>query len=787
MMSLDPRKSDLDDARCLQAIVSAFEFMDQGISIMDGDLKLIAFNSRFLDLLEFPAELVSLGDSVDKLFRYNAERGDYGPGDVEEQVATQMALALRMEPLHFERVRPDGTIIEVTGNPLSGGGYIITYKDVTDRTRSASLAKDAVSQLNCYRQAMDNHLGVAVSDTNGKFLHVNALFARQCGYAQTDLIGKSFRVLKSRHHSPAFFADMWETISSGGFWSGEIRNVRKDGSYFWVDQTIVPFKNENGEIDKYVCVSSDITERKIAEETLKHSEERFRAIAHALPLPFVIMDIAAERTIFANLAFRRLNENQTGPAMSPLADLFTNETDRERFHGTLQRTGRVRDYETRLKGRGGGTIWAVLSAEIMRIGSEPGIFLTVQDISIRKRVENAVREREKRLQGIMDAVGTGILTLNESLRVETANTAAELLFQRSKDDLEGVEVATLFSDSALFESGRLETVKQEAAEIDIKTVEVTGQRKDGTTFPAEIAVRDLLLKKHRLSLLVVSDLTSRKAADAEKAQMEKTLRQSQKMEALGTLAGGVAHDINNSLVPVIGLAELAIETMDEEIALKSDLQDILDAGNHIRKLVEQILAYSRQEDPKSETIDLAATVRETLKLLRSTIPSSIGIVDRLDDRELPITGDDTQIHQALVNLFVNAADAMADDTGRIEISVERRPLDAGECPEIEIGRDGEFAVLSVRDSGGGMDAETQARIFDPFFTTKDVGEGTGLGLAVVHGIVSGHGGAVRADSVLGEGTTFHLYFPLLPGDEEVRDRRPNDPDNRPVGASVLNA
>ncbi len=742
-------------------IVSAFESMDQGISIVDGDLNLVAYNSRFLELLEFPSDHVSPGDSMEKLLRFNAERGDYGPGDIDEQVESRLALARRMEAHRFERVRPDGTIIEIIGSPLLGGGFVTIFNDVTERNKTSNLAKDAVAQLNCYRQALDIHVGVAITDTEGKFTHVNDRFSKICGYNHDELIGKNASILNSRHHDTAFFETIWQSISSGESWSGEIKNRRKDGSEFWVDKTIVPFKNENGEIDKYVSVSTDITERKTAEDAIRRSEQKFSSIAHALPLPFVILDIDHEKPIFSNITFRRIFSGPEDGTATALDPIFVDPANKAAFFGELRQAGRVRDYETQLRNHAGEKFWASISADIMRVGIEASIFIAIQDISNRKRSENAVREREKRLQGIMDAVSNGIITVNHLGLVETVNNAAEALFQVSKDEFDGYPMQSLFDDGDPLGGCALEEFLEGSDESDIRTVEISGRRKDGTVFPAEVSVRQLHLRKKRLLLVVVTDMTSRNAADSEKERLEQELRQSQKMEALGTLAGGVAHDINNTLVPVIALSELAIEALQDNDDLKSDLQDILDAGTHIQKLVEQILAYSRRDGPERRRLDLTEITKETLKLLRSTIPSTVTIVDSLMDEDLPIEGDDTQIHQALVNLFVNAADAMDVGTGSIEIASRVETFKPGELPDVAMEANTDFAILSVRDTGTGINQDILARVFDPFFTTKEVGEGTGLGLSVVHGVVTGHGGTVKVDSVLGEGTTFHLYFPLL--------------------------
>ncbi len=265
-------------------------------------------------------------------------------------------------------------------------------------------------------------------------------------------------------------------------------------------------------------------------------------------------------------------------------------------------------------------------------------------------------------------------------------------------------------------------------------------------------------EKARLERLVEERTQELNAGIERRRRLEAQLQQSQKLESLGTLAGGIAHDFNNLLTSILGYCELAGISAGDNAGLKADLKEIRTAGLRARDLVAQILTFSRQHNVTLVPIDLSAPVGEALKLVRASTPATIEIVARLTSGT--VKADATQIHQVVVNLCSNAAHAMRNRPGRLEISLDRvevAPSLAGEVPHLQPGP---AMRLTIADTGSGMDAALLERIFDPFFTTKPPGEGTGLGLAIVQGIVRGHQGALRVHSVPGSGTTFELYFPV---------------------------
>jgi PAS domain S-box-containing protein len=257
------------------------------------------------------------------------------------------------------------------------------------------------------------------------------------------------------------------------------------------------------------------------------------------------------------------------------------------------------------------------------------------------------------------------------------------------------------------------------------------------------------------------------------SQLERQFRQAQKMEALGTLAGGIAHDFNNILGAIYGYVEVLRDEMDSESTSQEHLKGLFSAAERAGSLVRQILSFSRQAEEEQERFELEPVVREAIALLKATLPSTIQIRAELDENVGAILGRKHQIEQIVLNLGTNAGHAMGDKGGFLRVGLDNVQLHSKEVEEWGLPAPGNFARISVGDSGVGMDETTLARMFDPFFTTKEVGKGTGLGLSVVHGIVASHGGVVRVQSKLGKGTTFDVYLPVVESQmvaEEVEER-----------------
>lgn len=268
--------------------------------------------------------------------------------------------------------------------------------------------------------------------------------------------------------------------------------------------------------------------------------------------------------------------------------------------------------------------------------------------------------------------------------------------------------------------------------------------------------------------LLLRDTTEEVRAEEEKKELQNQLQQVQKMEAIGTLAGGIAHDFNNLLGAIIGFSELAMEEANE--LSREYLQEVLNASERARDLVSQILVFSRKSDLKTQHFRLSSFVKESIKFLKATIPSSISLVTHIESEEDTILCNPTQINQVIMNLCVNASHAIGDKPGEIIIALKKQDMhtiDSNLKQQLQSVQEN-YIRLEIQDNGSGMSEELQKRVFEPFFTTKEIGVGTGMGLSVVHGVVKSIGGAIAIKSTIGVGTTFSILLPLAEQEQEER-------------------
>ncbi len=380
---------------------------------------------------------------------------------------------------------------------------------------------------------------------------------------------------------------------------------------------------------------------------------------------------------------------------------------------------------------------------------------------VRIQARAALTESETRFRLVWERTADGMRLTDPAGRVVAANDAYCRMIGKPRDEIEGQLVTAPFAESIRdhFLAQHLERFARREPRTQVELQVTTW---DGRALWVEVS--ECFIESdpaHPLLLGIVRDISARVRAESERKLLEESLRQSQKLESLGTLAGGIAHDFNNILTGMFGFIELARHDLPAAHPAQESLHQVLASGHRAKDLVRQILAFSRHQQGERLAVDLPLVVGEAVKLLRSTLPAKVELDTRLDPACPPILADPTQIHQIVMNLCTNAWHALPDRGGRILLTLES----AAVPPEIAHTHPPLKATpavcLTVADNGAGIPPEALPRIFEPFFTTKEVGKGTGLGLAVVHGIVGAHDGAITVQSALGAGTTFRLFFPAL--------------------------
>lgn len=377
---------------------------------------------------------------------------------------------------------------------------------------------------------------------------------------------------------------------------------------------------------------------------------------------------------------------------------------------------------------------------------------------------------EQRLRAAVESAPSGLLMIDEGGRIVLVNREVERLFGYSREELLGKPVDLLVPTEFAHIHPRYR--KGFVAEPKVRRMgagrDLYGRRKDGSQVAVEIGLTPVVTAEGVFILSAIVDISARIEAETARRKLEEELRQAQKLEAVGTLAGGIAHDFRNILNGIIGYAELLhgeVGRRPDGAAMTQDIRELLTFAHRGRDLVERILTFSRRGTPHRQPLSLQNQVPEVVRLLRATLPSSIDIQVKMDEATPSILGDATSVHQILMNLGTNAAHAMPL-RGTLEIELEPfyvRDSIARANPDM---REGPYALLRVKDTGSGIDPTVIDRVFDPFFTTKEPGSGTGLGLAMVHGIMKDHQGAVRINSELQVGTEVRCYFPALMSEAE---------------------
>ncbi len=500
-----------------------------------------------------------------------------------------------------------------------------------------------------------------------------------------------------------------------------------------------------------------------ATRTLSESEERLRSFGNALPDLAFILDqdgryleilTAEEHLLYKDLS--DLKNHQLHEVLpKDVADLSL-----EVIEKTIE-TGKMQVFEYKLDLPTGQRWFEARVSPMLGISSDNRMVTCIsRDISERKKAEEELRESEERFRVLFESAPDPFYINKMDGTIVDGNKAAEEFMGYKKEELIGTNFLKigLLPDENLPKA--LKLLEQNQKGKPTGPDEFMLYRKNGEPAYAEISTHPVNIGGENLVLGIARDIGERKKAEEETRKLEAQLRQAQKMEAIGTLAGGIAHDFNNILSAIIGFTGLSIRDVPPGSKLEDNLQRVLNAGIRAGDLVKQILTFSRQTDREIKPVQVKPIAQEALKLIRASLPATIEIHQDIRS-DSPIMADPTQVHQIIMNLCTNAAHVMQDTGGRIVVSLTDVELGADVSDPHPDMAPGPFIKLTVSDSGRGIAPEIKDRIFNPFFTTKELGEGTGLGLSVVHGIVKDCGGMVTAQSTPGKGSTFNVFFPVI--------------------------
>jgi two-component system, cell cycle sensor histidine kinase and response regulator CckA len=643
--------------------------------------------------------------------------------------------------------------------------------DVTERKQADEALRTSETFL---RTIIDNSpISMWVSDEMGTLIRMNQACRDLLQVTDEDLVGKynilTDNIVEQQGRMP-LVKRVFEKGESVRFTlrydSAQLQPIRLGKTtQVILEVTISPVLDLQGHLVHAIIQHLDITERKQAEESLKESEERFKEMVNLLPQAFCEIDLKGRLTFANKSAFTAFGyTNEEIDEGINVAQVIIQE-DYERAMVNIQKVLGGEDMggiEYTAVTKGGGTFPVlVYSNPIIKDNQPLGIRTILINIAERNQADKSLRASEDKLRSIFRASPVGIGVVSERVIIE-ANDRLCAMTGYSHEELIGQSSRILYPDVEEFNFVGSEKYRQ-IAETGTGTVETRWQMKNGKIIHILLSSSPFdSADMSRGVTFTALDITERKRAEEEKNNLQDQLAQAQKMESVGRLAGGVAHDFNNMLSVIIGYTELALLQTDSNQPLHGKLQEIRKAAERSGDLTQQLLAFARKQTIAPKVLNLNEIVDGMLKMLRRLIGEDIDLAWLPDSDLWQIKIDPAQVDQILANILINARDAIAG-VGKITIETENAEYDEAYCAMHAGFMPGEYVKLAVSDTGCGMERETLTHIFEPFFTTKETGKGTGLGMATVYGIVKQNNGFINVYSEPSKGTTFKICLPRYAG------------------------
>lgn len=671
-------------------------------------------------------------------------------------------------------------LVEVSGNIITDeSGRLVTIGIMTDETWRS----EAEEQLRRYEQILSaTNDKMSYLDRNYVYQAVNKAYLKAHQKEYNEIVGHSVAELLGEEVFQNHVKEKLDRCLAGELIRYEDWfDFPLKGKCF-MEVQYQPHTDDEGNVLGVIVSSHDMTEREQSRQMLRESEEKFRVAFKASPDVLTLNRLNDGVYVDINESFTQVlgYERDEVIGLSSLKlNIWKNEEDRARLVRELQKNGRMTNLDAEFVAKDGSIIFGLMSARIIEIDGEKMNLAISRDITERKKVEEGMA----RLSFAINHIDEAVYLTDESAEYRYVNDVACQLLGYSADELLGMAIGDVDMN---FPKDKWPEFWQQIVKQKSIDIESSHRRKDGSTFPVDMTVNFFEFNGKHYALGMVTDITEKKLMEEERLKFEEQMIQTQKLESLGILAGGVAHDFNNLLAAIMGHSELAKRRLPKESAIIDNLRKIEQAAERAADLAKQMLAYSGRGRFVTSTIDLNLLLEEMLHMLEVSI--SKNVILRLNPyTPLPaVEVDATQIRQIVMNLVINSSEAIGDKSGVISITTGCMDCDQSYLKNIWLDenlKDGLYVYLEVADSGCGMDRETLSKIFDPFFTTKFTGRG--LGMSAVMGIVRGHKGAIKVYSECGKGTTFKILLPASEHPAELFNNVKHDDPWRGHGTVLL--
>lgn len=666
--------------------------------------------------------------------------------------------------------------IEYKGAPA----VLRVVRDISEkRAQEKKLSESEARYRGIFDASID---GFALLDSSGIVVDANAALHRIDGFTREEIIGQlppTFRGPKNE----AKFKEFLQQVLSGEQINAERDLICKDGTLRTTDTTSLKIQYQGR--SHILVIVRDIHEQKLVAQTMAQTESRYQAMFDSSLDGFVLLN-SEGFVVDVNPAILEIDGFSREELIGDYPPGFRASDSVQRHKDYVRKVldGYDIRHESRLPRKDGTFYFAEMSGTALEYNGESHVLVVVRDVTDRVFKERALTRSQARLNATVVSALDCIISINEAGEILDFNPAAEETFGYSAEEVIGRSMSEVIVPPRMreeHEAGMARFLKTGQKKMIGSRIEVTATRSDGREFPAELSISVSEGASGKVFTGFLRDITEAKQAAEERSMLEAQLRQAQKMEAIGHLTGGVAHDFNNILTGVLGYIEMAHDLLGEDVNPKVEkyLSRSKRAGEKARDLIQQMLTFSRGDEGQPRSLDLTPIVEESITLLESTVPSSIAITTNLPTKLPTVLFDPVHVEQILVNLCINARDAMSG-TGKLNVALKPVSDQSHICSSCSNNISGDFVELAVTDSGPGIEPELVSRIFEPFFSTKETGKGSGMGLATVHGIIHEHGGHVIVSSEKGQGTTMSVLFPA----DKSSLVAANDPVKKVEGGNV---